>query len=167
MIVLRCAVPATDRHGAQKSRAAVKERDKARCGRRRHCRGQRNRLAERSMDSARVRASAIPSSEYSHLVSSPAVLFKACTSLALLTVARLNWSGNINAVVFTFNVITEEAPAARPPPFGFVQLAPPVTALQVQPVPVPEAKLIPAGSVSVTVMVPLMVACPTFFTVIV
>src|SRR5665213_189593 len=99
------------------------------------------------------------------LVSSPLVLFKACRSLELLRVARLNWSGNIKAVVFTFKVITEEAPAARAP--GLVQLAPPLTAEQLQPDPVPEAKLIPAGRVSITVIGPLMAACPIFVTVIV
>jgi len=63
----------------------------------------------------------------------------------------------------TVNVIVLVAVGAMGPAFVQVTVWP--EAEQVQPVPVPTINVRPVGRVSVTVIVPLVEAVPTFFTV--
>ena len=68
------------------------------------------------------------------------------------------------AATFTFKVITE-FPAAAIGVAASVQVTNWATAAQIQPVPVPLAKVRPAGSVSVTVITPVLAPAPMLFTV--
>src|SRR5205814_360464 len=68
------------------------------------------------------------------------------------TVALLVTEGAAAGPTATVRVMADVAPLARPA--AFVQVTAWPTALQLHPVPVPDTKVSPAGSVSVTVRAP-------------
>ena len=97
------------------------------------------------------------------VVGSEAELLAGLASPEVATVAVLVTEGEAAPETATVSVIVLLAPAASEP--ELVQVTVPPRAEQFQPVPVPETKLKPIGRGSVTVIVPVLAADPTFLTV--
>src|SRR5438034_366103 len=95
-------------------------------------------------------------------VRSEAVLFAAYGSPEVLTVAVLMTLGTAAGATFTVSVNTRLSPATIGPLFVAVTVPP--AAAKFQPAPVPETKLRPAGSGSVTVIGPVVGVVPTLVT---
>jgi hypothetical protein len=86
----------------------------------------------------------------------------ALESLGSATVAVFVTVGKAGGATATVSVTVLLPPPASGP--GFVQVTVWPAALQVQPAPAPETKVIPAGSESVIVIVPVVAAVPLFVT---
>src|SRR5207253_5780716 len=98
-------------------------------------------------------------------VKSLALSLAALASPATEAVAWLTTLGNAAAPTLTVSVIVVESPMASA--FGFVQVTLWPEAEKVQPAPAPDTKLSPAGKVSLTIMLPLVAALPTFVSLMV
>ena len=83
-------------------------------------------------------------------------------TLVVRTMAAFVTDGNAAGATATVSVNLELSPAAIAPDCVAVTIAP--LCANVQPAPAPETKLIPDGSVSVTVVAPTVAAVPVFCT---